>query len=581
MWYLGIERVIKRVEWFWFFVAVSICVALTLVTKHQVRAQLDARQIENTNALVNSVQRHLNERVFILEQMATAWSLVARQNSATWQALAVPFLDEYTESPGLVWAPLIADTQRAEFERRFPGGPRQLIQYQLNAPPGPAQRREQYAPLLFIGGRGTAEDAALGFDLLSEPTRALMLNRAQQLDKTVISQPLELVTHRGQNSVLVAKWVSTDTGDGYVVGAYLLAPLFDRLLDPTRRDGQLFVLDPSTPDRLVYPYGNAGDIPATPAPGMTRFRRAVTLGERDWQVIFDRPLASLPLWPNLFWILGSLAGLVVLWNLSRARRSERVYQERLAAATAELITINQSLVHKNAELESFAYAASHDLQAPLRGIRNITQWIREDTPTGQLPAELSDYLHRLSRLSQKMSGMITGLLQYSRATSQTAAESECSIQQIVSAAQEACPELEVKCESTQTLFTRASLLQRTMGVLLHNAQEHNPNEPKRCVVFDHPTKPDTFLIADNGRGIREHQRDRIFEIFQTLEKVDEDQVSGLGLPIARKLALSVSGQLQLSTYEHGRPEYPGACFELTWPSKPMITTGARDDGAAK
>ncbi len=82
----------------------------------------------------------------------------------------------------------------------------------------------------------------------------------------------------------------------------------------------------------------------------------------------------------------------------------------------QLTQLALALERSNRELDSFAYAASHDLRAPLRGIANLAQWIEEDlVAIGELRDETRDMLELMRGRMHRMEGLIEGLLQYSRA----------------------------------------------------------------------------------------------------------------------------------------------------------------------
>ena len=74
----------------------------------------------------------------------------------------------------------------------------------------------------------------------------------------------------------------------------------------------------------------------------------------------------------------------------------------------------EELERSNAQLEEFAYAASHDLQAPLRAIANLAEWVEEDFP-GDIPEDVGAHLAKLRDQVERMQNLTDDLLAYSRA----------------------------------------------------------------------------------------------------------------------------------------------------------------------
>ncbi|QKG52890.1 GAF domain-containing protein [Hymenobacter sp. BRD67] len=126
----------------------------------------------------------------------------------------------------------------------------------------------------------------------------------------------------------------------------------------------------------------------------------------------------------------------------------KVFNELHDRALA-LSQLNTELERSNDELDSFAYVASHDLKEPLRGIHNYSLFLLEDY-ADKLDAEGTDKLQTLVRLSQRMEGLIEGLLQLSRAGRQELVMTEVNMNELVA---EVLDLLQIRFEQTHTHVT--------------------------------------------------------------------------------------------------------------------------------
>ena len=555
MWFFSGFALVKRFEWAVSLALVIMAYALSFAASQQISAERSRTHQAQIDNLVADFQAQLRSREFVIEQLENGLTLTPALNSQVWNRLAQGFVREYPESPGIGWVDLIAGSQLQSLQGEFDRRDVQLKQWNPDLTIGPLEERGEYAILSHLAAV-QASSNALGLDLLSEPQRALMLRRAISTNKTVISQPVELSTHRGQTAILLAHPVRAQPLSGFITTAFLTVPLIQRLLPKIEYPGQLVILDPSNPNRPLYSSG----IRAEGVRGLEQHQASVEFGQRTWSITLHRSADSLPFWPNWIWLTALIGSAVVLGFTARYRHNEVHYQKRLKQATFELTQSNTALTHKNRELESFAYAASHDLQAPLRGIRNLSQWLSEDLEPRHLSPESQDLLTRLSRLSTRMSDMITGLLNYSRVNDQNSVLEWIRIDSLVAEVASELPLKQIHIDVPWEFNTYRLSIRRVLSILIENAFAHN-TEAVQLWITTVPGNPNALWIADDGKGIPGHQADRMFEMFQTLAADQEDEVRGMGLPTARKIIRSLNGSLELVKH----PQLTGACFELAWP----------------
>lgn len=237
---------------------------------------------------------------------------------------------------------------------------------------------------------------------------------------------------------------------------------------------------------------------------------------------------------------------------SEAEQRRRADQlERVAAA----------LERSNEELDAFAYAASHDLRAPLRGISSLAQWIEEDLQ-GALRDETREMLALMRSRMHRMEGLIDGILQYSRAGRVHEAPGPVDVGALVHDVVDllAPPEgsVTIAPDLPQVVGERTSL-QQVFQNLIGNALKHAGAGARIAITGKDAGEFCEFAVSDDGPGIAAEFHDRIWGIFQTLQPRDKIEGAGIGLTLVRKLVETQGGTVRLVSAPGA-----GATFTFTW-----------------
>ena len=251
---------------------------------------------------------------------------------------------------------------------------------------------------------------------------------------------------------------------------------------------------------------------------------------------------------------GITVGAVIAFNDITARKLAERERERLIRA----------LARSNQELDQFAYVASHDLKAPLRGIANLSQWIEEDLGD-QLPADVAEKMTLVRGRVKRLEALIDGILQYSRAGRVRSQVERVDVAALLDDVVELLappPEITVTvAPGMPTITTERTPLQQVFMNLIGNAIKYND----RAGATVHVTARDVgrmyeFSVADNGPGIEPRYHERIFGIFQTLESRDRVEGTGIGLSVVKKTVELHGGSIRVDSALG-----EGATFTFEWP----------------
>ncbi|MCU4742026.1 PAS domain S-box protein [Halobacteria archaeon AArc-m2/3/4] len=232
-------------------------------------------------------------------------------------------------------------------------------------------------------------------------------------------------------------------------------------------------------------------------------------------------------------------GVITLTDITERRE----YQHRLERTIEQLEASNERLEH-------FAYAASHDLQEPLRMISSYLQLI-ENRYSDALDAEGEEFLAFATDGADRMREMIHGLLEYSRIETQGDPFEPIDLESTLEAVSE---DIQIRIEesgadvSVDDELPRvrgdASQLRQLFQNLLSNAIEYSGDEPPRIsVTADRTGSMWTVSVSDGGIGIEPADQDRIFEVFQRLHSHDEHDGTGIGLAICQRIVERHDGDI--------------------------------------
>jgi PAS domain S-box-containing protein len=240
--------------------------------------------------------------------------------------------------------------------------------------------------------------------------------------------------------------------------------------------------------------------------------------------------------------------------------------ENLIKTQEQLTKTLKDLKRSNAELEQFAYVASHDLQEPLRMVSSFTQML-EMKYKDELDDEALEYIKFAVGGAKRMHLLINDLLAYSRVTSKDSEFKGIDLKRVMD---EVIFNLEIDIEENQAVITQEPLpeivgdysqMVRVFQNLIGNAIKYRREEKPRIHVRTRK-EPDHWLfsVEDNGIGIEPEYFGQVFQIFRRLHTQDEYGGTGIGLAITKRIIERHRGKIWLES----EPE-KGSTFYFTLP----------------
>ncbi len=279
-------------------------------------------------------------------------------------------------------------------------------------------------------------------------------------------------------------------------------------------------------------------------------------------------------------------------ELSRANEALNIEIAERCRAEQALQCLNMTLEHRverrtfeserrARDLEQFAYVASHDLKAPLRGIANLSEWLKEDLQD-RLTPETQEQLDLLRDRVARMNALIEGLLEYSRIGRVAGSMEDVDVGALVAEVVDtlAPPKgFRVKiAPGLPVLYTDRLHLSQVFANLIANAIRHHDRDRGWIRVSGQDLgELWLFAIEDDGPGIPLEFQAKVFLMFQTLGVKDYGANTGIGLALVKKLVEEHGGSIHLDDGVDKKGKRRGCRFVFTWAKRAQALDPGEDD----
>jgi PAS domain S-box-containing protein len=239
------------------------------------------------------------------------------------------------------------------------------------------------------------------------------------------------------------------------------------------------------------------------------------------------------------------ARMVIVNDITERKKSElmtRQLNQDLEKRAAELAA-------SNAELERFAYIASHDLQEPLRMVSSFLQLLQKKYQ-GQLDDKAIQYIHYAVDGSERMKALILDLLEYSRVGTGKESFGSVDMGEVIKEVGEIFREKVIACRGRIDIGVmpvvtgdKIQLVQLIQNLVSNALKYHGEEPPLIRINAEEREQECLFSVQDNGIGIDPMFFEKIFIIFQRLHNKNDYSGTGIGLAICKKIVERHGGRI--------------------------------------
>ncbi len=300
--------------------------------------------------------------------------------------------------------------------------------------------------------------------------------------------------------------------------------------------------------------------------GQFRFRGQMYFEEASNYLFFlGTPIISTPRdFAKLNLNVNDFAKYDVLPDYLLVLQAQNTSHEETERIARKLSIQSTKLKESNEELKRFSYVASHDLQTPLRSIISFSQLLNKRY-SDLIDKEGQEFLMFIIDATKRMKALINDLLNYSRVHNKPLEFAKLEVSQTIEdVLKDLSADIQkrnalVTVQDMPTIYADGLQIYQLFQNLISNAIKFNKSkQPQVKISFQESFTNYTFSVADNGIGIPMDLTNKIFEVFQQLNRVEDYGGTGIGLTICKKVIDRHKGKIWI----HSSPD-EGSTFYFT------------------
>jgi light-regulated signal transduction histidine kinase (bacteriophytochrome) len=256
---------------------------------------------------------------------------------------------------------------------------------------------------------------------------------------------------------------------------------------------------------------------------------------------------------------------IALTELSKKNAEDLAFSEA---------TRSKQLQDQNKELEKLSYILSHQLKTPLRGIHTLSEFIEDDLNENNLE-QVKENLNTLKGRVEKMNELLSGIQEYTRiGIIQTSPKNQIDLNILLpKIIQKLTHNQQIKHKFTivpnlPSLYCSEELITVLFFQLIKNSLNHNDKEVAEIGInfsLDHEIIQ--FIISDNGKGIEPSYREKIYNLFQSIQNNETKENLGIGLAVVKRIMKMLEGNIDFHSKQGD-----GTTFILQFPNQILDTS---------